>query len=289
VKICQQCNAHYGVDLKKCPKCKGENREIEGFISYAPEFAYEGGGFHSEYFSKLAELEKNNFWFRARNKLIVWGLEKYCGEFSKYLEIGCGTGYVLSGVRERFPRVNLMGSEIFVSGLSFAARRVKDVQLIQMDARSVPFFEEFDVIGAFDVIEHIREDLLVLDEVYKSLKRNGYFVLTVPQHMWLWSSADEYAQHERRYSAQELHEKLESSGFSIQRSTSFVSFLLPFMALSRKSRKNKKEAFNFEKELKINWAIDKILYGIMMLEKLLITFGVNFSVGGSRFVVAQKS
>ena len=70
-----------------------------------------------------------------------------------------------------------------------------------MDARNIPFRDEFDVIGAFDVLEHIDEDVAVIDEVRKALRPGGGFLMSVPQHPALWSQQDERAFHVRRYTA----------------------------------------------------------------------------------------
>lgn len=261
---------------------------VDGFIAYAPEFAHEGGGFDLTYFPVLAELEEANFWFRARNELILWALEKYCRGFGSYLEIGCGTGYVLAGVASRFPDAVLNASEIFTAGLGFAAKRVPSASFMQMDARSVPFSEEFDVVGAFDVVEHIREDSTVLAQVYKALKPSGHLLLTVPQHAWLWSPSDDYARHERRYSAAELHKKVHAAGFRLQRSSSFVSLLLALMLISRLNSKIKREFFDPTDEFKTPKWMNATFCHVMALERSMIKLGVNFPVGGSRLLVAQK-
>jgi SAM-dependent methyltransferase len=171
--------------MRKCPSCRLSPVLIDGFDSYAPSFANEGGGFKATYFSQLARLEQVNFWFRSRNKLLLWVLEKYCPNFQSLLEIGCGTGYVLSGISKEYPRSTLFGSEIFIAGLGFAAARLPSAKFMQMDARSIPFENEFDVIGAFDVLEHIKEDEEVLSQMRMALKPEGLMLLTVPQHAWL--------------------------------------------------------------------------------------------------------
>jgi methylase of polypeptide subunit release factors len=106
-------------------------------------------------FEKLFSLEAGNFWFRARNKLIVWAIQKHFGNVRSFLEIGCGTGYVLSGIKGNLPTTKIYGSELHSRGLQFAAERLPDVELLQMDARSIPFVDEFDLLGAFDVLESI--------------------------------------------------------------------------------------------------------------------------------------
>ena len=208
MKRCLCCDARYASLIRYCPNCSFIPALVDGFDSYAPDFAHEGGGFKPNYFSELARLEEANFWFKSRNKLLMWAIEKYCPNFQSFLEIGCGTGYVLSGVSKRFPRSTLFGSEIFITGLSFAATRLPSAKFMQMDARNIPFENEFDVIGAFDVLEHIKEDEEVLLQMCAALKPEGLMLLTVPQHAWLWSPIDEYAFHERRYAAADLHQKI---------------------------------------------------------------------------------
>jgi len=214
MKRCLDCDAHYVSSLDSCSSCGFSPVLVDGFHAYAPDFAHSGGGFKSSYFSELARLEENNFWFRSRSQLILWALDEYCHNFQSILEIGCGTGYVLSGVSKHFPLSTLHGSEIFTAGLNFAAARLPAANLMQMDARKIPFEEEFDVIGAFDVLEHIEDDECVLAQVHAALKPQGLILLTVPQHAWLWSASDKYACHVRRYTASDLHHKIKKAGFS---------------------------------------------------------------------------
>jgi SAM-dependent methyltransferase len=261
---------------------------IEGFESYAPELIQNSPGFESGFFADLFRLETTNFWFRSRNKIIISALKKFAPNFDSLLEIGCGTGYVLKGIRENFPQANLFGSEIFTEGLKYAATRLPNTKLMQMDARAIPFTEKFDVIGAFDVLEHVKEDNLVLAEIHKALKPRGIVLITVPQHQWLWSAADEYAHHERRYSKSELHEKVERAGFKILRSTSFVSLLLPAMFISRLRRKKQDEKFDPSAEFKISPLLNRIFEFILTIEYWGIKLGLNYPVGGSRLLIAQK-
>ena len=289
MKQCLACNAIYATSIRECPKCGGTPAVVDGFDAYAPEMAHDGGGFEAGYFSVLADLESANFWFRARNRLIIWALKTYAPRMSSYLEVGCGTGFVLSGVANAFPEATLSGSEIFTAGLAFAANRLPSVRLMQMDARKIPFVDEFEVIGAFDVIEHIAEDVEVLQQIHKALRPDGCVVLTVPQHAWLWSSVDEYARHERRYSASELHSKLTLAKFRVVKSTSFVSSLLPLMMISRMAPKQSGSPFDPLAEFRINPLFNRILENLINLEIAGIGLGLNYRAGGSRLVVAKKA
>lgn len=288
MKRCLKCANTFSSNVWICPACGHEPVRLNGFNAHAVEFANGGGGFNPEYFEELASLEAGNFWFRARNELILWALRAYQPNAHSLLEIGCGTGFVLSGIAKNHPEIALSGSEIFLSGLSHASARVPTAQLMQMDARHVPFFNEFDAIGAFDVLEHIKEDESVLTQLHNALKPSGILLLTIPQHPWLWSANDDYACHVRRYTARDVHKKVIDAGFRIERSTSFVSLLLPAMMLSRRPLSNKHIEQDATAELRLPKLLNNIFLGMMRIEQRLIKSGINFALGGSRLIIARK-
>jgi SAM-dependent methyltransferase len=288
MKICLKCDEVFSSDGWICSACGYEPARLNDMEVHAPEFANSGGGFKPEYFSELAQLESSNFWFQARNNLILWALHKYQPNASKLLEVGCGTGFVLSGISRTHPNIALSGTEIFLAGLSHAAKRVSSAHCMQMDARRVPFVEEFDAIGAFDVLEHIEEDEKVLAQLHGAIKPGGVLLLTVPQHPWLWSAFDDYACHVRRYTRKEIERKVFTAGFELLRSSSFVTSLLPVMMLSRITKKQVTKAFDPVGELKINAVLNKTFYALMMLELAGIKSGMDLPVGGSRLVVARR-
>lgn len=190
MKKCLNCNHEFNSESWQFLQCGYEPIVINNFLSFAPALAQKNEGFNPESFAILAQLESKNFWFRNRNRLIIWAFNKYFKQAKNFLEIGCGTGFVLSAIEKNFPQLQVYGSEIYSNGLTFASQRLKNAQLLQMDARKIPFMQEFDVIGAFDVIEHIKEDKNVLKQINDALSMRRV-ILTVPQHRWLWSPADE--------------------------------------------------------------------------------------------------
>jgi SAM-dependent methyltransferase len=261
---------------------------IDGIAAWAPSLASGGGGFKPEYYAHLARFEQGNFWFRARNHLIVWALRKYFPAMRSYLEVGCGTGYVLHDIAAALPQVSLTASDIFSAGLRFAAARVPSARFMQMDGRRLPFVDEFDVIGAFDVLEHIPEDEDALASMHGALRPGGGLLITVPQHPWLWSTVDEYAMHERRYTVDEIHAKVRRAGFELVRSTSFVSLLLPAMAASRR-RARAGKSFDPLDELRISPLANRVLHAVLELEMAAIRAGLSLPAGGSRLIVARRA
>lgn len=289
MKVCGACGKRFDSLGWTCPSCYHTPKLIEDYLAFAPELAVANDGFEKSDFAQLARLEAGNFWFRSRNRLIIWTIQRYFPQAITFLEIGCGTGFVLSGIEQAFPKLSLYGSEIFTMGLGFAKGRLSKAKLFQMDARKIPFENEFDLIGAFDVLEHIKEDDIVLGQMYQALHNNGIIILTVPQHLFLWSQADECAHHVRRYRAQELKNKVERAGFKVIRMTSFVSLLLPLMLLSRWQQRRPNSEYDATSELRISGWINEILENILNLERIIIRLGISFPAGGSLLLIARRS
>ncbi len=288
MKLCLSCHQAFACDEWTCPACGFHPLQEDQCLSFAPELAIDNEGFHPDYFEQLLELEAQHFWFTSRNQLIIWAINSYFSKTNNFLEIGCGTGFVLEAIENHFSELTLSGSEIFTKGLELAQKRLPKVTFFQMDARKIPFFEEFDVIGAFDVLEHIEEDEIVLKEMFQACKPGGGIVITVPQHRFLWSIVDEKAFHKRRYSRDELVSKVKQAGFQVLQTTSFISLLLPLMILSRFKRNNNQ---NFDElaEYKISPLVNKILSLILSFERFVISRGFYFPLGGSLLLVAFKN
>lgn len=289
MKLCLRCAARFVADDWHCPNCGRAPEIINGFHAFAPDLdADSSTGYDPRLHGELAELEAGHFWFTSRNRLILWSIEKYFGLPRTMLEIGCGTGFVLAELARRLPQTRLSGSEVHCSGLRFAKQRAPGAELYQMDARQIPFDTEFDVIGAFDVLEHIEADDAVLAEIHRSLRPAGGLILTVPQHPWLWSSADEAASHVRRYRAGELVDQVTRAGFVVRRFVSFVSLLIPLMIASRAMMRWRPAAHDLHAELRVGRTVNALCRPVMALERLLIRLGVSPPLGGSLLLIAQK-
>lgn len=151
----------------------------------------------------------------------------------------------------------------------------------------IPFVDEFDVIGAFDLIEHVDDDLAVLRRIRAALRPGGGLLLTVPQHHWLWSTVDDQSGHRRRYERHELLRVVGRAGFEALRVTSFVTLLLPLLALSRAVQRGRRlgpRAEHLAAE-----RLDLVLERVQDVERHLIRFGVSLPIGGSLLLVARRA
>jgi SAM-dependent methyltransferase len=261
---------------------------IDGFRCYKPQLAFDEDEKYSGFFPSLINIEEGHFWFEARNEFLTWILGKYFPQAESFLEIGCGTGYVLMNFKEQFPQLRFSGAELLVDGLKFARERNPKADLFQMDAREIPFENEFDVIGTFDMLEHIEEDELVLAQMYKAIRPGGGLMLAVPQHRWLWSKLDDISLHQRRYERRELVRKVEATGFKIEYAGSFNSILAPLMLMRlRYYLPFFKVEFYNSFSTSSAW-LNKILYKLLQLELVLTRRGFSWPIGGSLVVVATK-
>jgi SAM-dependent methyltransferase len=291
MKVCLACEQRFQADGWQCPACGKQPAYHAETLVFAPALAAENDGFGAAYFANLAPLEASNFWFRARNRLLIWALHHFFPQARSMLEIGCGTGFVLAGMHTAYPTMQLAGSDIFIEGLDFARQRVPQATLFQMDARAIPYDQEFDVVGAFDVLEHIDEDEQVLAQLFQATRPGGGILLTVPQHRFLWSYVDDYSFHKRRYTRHELLTKVERAGFVPVLVTSFVSFLLPLMLLSRLRwlSPHARAHFDSTAELAVAPHINATFEEVLQIERLLIAKGYTLPAGGSLLLVGKRA
>lgn len=243
--------------------------------------------FSPDLYALLWEVENNHFWFQHRNMLIASAFENYFHDAIDFLEIGCGNGIVLCHLEQRFPEVLFVGADVFVEGLYFARRRIRRSQLVQADFMRSPFRHEFDVVGIFDVLEHIDNDVLAIGHLFDSVRPGGGALVTVPQHPFLWSDSDQRAYHRRRYTRVELSEKLVRSGFKILEMVSFISLLLPLVIFSRFLKKVGVGKTKLD-EFRIPSSLNRFLGSICSLERLLLTSGLSIPWGSSLLAVVQK-
>lgn len=286
MRRCIACSTSLEGGDWRCANCGFEPTDRGAFLSFCEPDGIDG--FDPNAHDRLAALEQDSFWFRSRNRLIAWAVGEYFPNAGSMLEIGCGTGFVLAGLERDRAELRLAGAELYAGGLRHAAKRAPGADFFQFDARNIPFEAEFDVVGAFDVLEHIDRDEDVLAGMHSAIAPGGGIVVTVPQHRWLWSASDDYAEHKRRYSRAELTAKVDRAGFEVRRVSSFVSLLLPMMAASRFAERLNSRPYDPSREHQSARRADKPLERIAELERSLITRGIDFPAGGSLLLVASR-
>jgi len=276
-----------------CQHCAELYPVVDGIPSFVDRnMIVNMDSFDASAFEFLFEMEQKHFWHIGRKEIIYDVLKRNTPHLAelRMLEIGCGNGSVLAYLKEN--GVNIGGGDIFIEGLKFCQQRADPVALYQVDILSLPFHNDFDIIGVFDVLEHIEEDEKALAEISQALKPGGTIFITVPAHKLLWSYFDESSNHKRRYSRKEIVTKLERNDFVIKKMSFYMFFLFPLMLsiriINNTLRRNEaKRNARTSIELKTVPLVNRIFLELLRLEKWLLRY-LDLPFGASIMVLAEK-
>jgi SAM-dependent methyltransferase len=247
-------------------------------------------------FAPLFAAEDRHAWFRARNRCIAAAtrLIPNVDALGDIIEHGCGTGFVLRELKRLFPRANITGTDLFAEGLAMARQRFPG-PLLQTDVLRCEFREAFDLIGFFDVLEHLDDAGQALRALRAQLRTGGSLLLTVPAHQVLWSDYDVAAGHRLRYSRRQLEARLVEAGFQVLYATEFMLPLFPLMLVRRRllwgrARQQADETGALmHRELQINPVLNRLLEWALRPEPWFIKRRMRLPAGTSILALATKS
>ncbi len=291
MKLCIECRTAFDTEDWHCPACGF----VPEMVGHWPTFRADlvGAGpkeFDGSTYERMSAFEASSFYCQSRLRLIQWALTKFFPTAGNFYDFGAGTGYVLDRIRSVRPDLRLYGSDLSTDSLTWVDTRLAGkVTLFHADAEHIPYAEHFDVIGAFDVLEHIEDEHPVLGAFHAAIKPGGGLLLTVPQHMVLWSRLDDETGHKRRYRGGELAAKVKAAGFDVVFDTCFMATLFLPQYVSRRWLVSPAGSAGFEAEHTLPGPINGLLEGILSLELLLIKAGLRLPFGGMRIVAAHKS
>ena len=242
--------------------------------------------------------EDRHAWFTGRTRAIQKYLDLEmgaapAGSSRLVLDVGSGAGNMAHHLAHYG---HVIGLDYNARPLAVASQRA--LAACQGFGDAVPFADDsFDLVALLDTVEHIPNELGVLAECGRVLKPGGKLIVTVPAFMWLWSYNDEINDHERRYTAPELQQKLEVCGLRVTRMSYTNFFLFPMVAGIRLLRPHDpnlesphltedEEVYQVEME-PIPEPANTLLHGIGWLEaELLQRFTLPFGI--SIMCIAEK-
>lgn len=240
------------------------------------------------YYIEYYKLERENWWFKARLNIIQAQVAWIANgrKDLNILNVGTATG-ATSVMLEAFGRVKSV--EYDKDCYDFVRERL-DIDLEQGSILELQFKDEqYDLVCAFDVIEHVEDDHKAVSEMLRVCKKNGHVFITVPAFMFLWGPHDVVNQHYRRYVSKQLKNLLTPT--HIQFLTYFNSLLfLPVAAVRVLSKlipfKRKGSGSDFgliESKL-----LNSLFYKMFMLENSWLSKRIGLSFGVSLLAIAQK-
>jgi len=184
-------------------------------------------------YQQMAELDDRHWWYRGRRKIIADLIRRYARvpADAQILEIGCGTGHNLA-MLAGFGHVD--GLELDDEARTMSEKRLgRSILSSPLPELADVADRHYDLIGAFDVIEHIDDDNAAIASVARKLKPGGKFVMTVPAHQWMWTAHDVVNHHKRRYSRRGLKALFEQSPMKLEKIGYFNSLLFPLAIAER--------------------------------------------------------
>jgi SAM-dependent methyltransferase len=183
---------------------------------------------------RLAALEDRHWWFQERRAILArWlrGLARSGVVPGSALDIGAAAG----GNTRVLRRTGWRPVALEYSGDGARVARERGLTVVRGDATNLPAgAATFDLVTAFDVIEHIEDDYLAAAEIRRVLRPGGTLLVTVPCDMRLWSAHDVAGHHFRRYDRAGLTRAISKAGLVVDELWSWNVLLRPVVALTRR-------------------------------------------------------
>jgi 2-polyprenyl-3-methyl-5-hydroxy-6-metoxy-1,4-benzoquinol methylase len=132
--------------------------------------------------------------------------------FGTLLEVGCGNGMNLFAIRQAFPAVKLAGTDISGEALTQLQKVLPDIPVYRVDATRYALQKQYDVVISLDVLEHIENDVAVINHMYHMSKK--YVLISTLQGRM--RKPERAIGHVRNYASGELQRKMEKAGFTIE-------------------------------------------------------------------------
>jgi SAM-dependent methyltransferase len=244
---------------------------------------------NKEYIKQYVQLEKEHWWFVVRQKILFNFLSKQLTTKPKnILNIGAAAGESSKWLSALGKVTSVEMESLFVELLVAQNLEVVNANIVDMPFEN----NSFDLVCAFDVLEHVEFDIDAMIEMVRVCKPNGKICIAVPAFNILWSKHDTVNGHFRRYS-KKMFKTLGDNFVSIEQKevTYFNTILFLPILIARKMRNlflkdsgNQQSDFTYFNNNKI---VNYILKAIFSIELLLLKF-MKLPFGVSLVSVWQK-
>ncbi|MBA2432749.1 MAG: class I SAM-dependent methyltransferase [Chthoniobacterales bacterium] len=249
----------------------------------------EAAGMSAAEIETMRSVEDELWWYRGLRQHVIDSIEPPRPDF-QLLDAGCGTGGMLSYVRQKFPQVQLTGLDYGPRALELTAQRNLGAELVQGSTDALPFADaSFDVVLSLDVIVlHGVDDARAARELHRVLRSGGTLILNVAAFDFLRGSHDAATNMARRYTRSRLQLLLTAAGFTIRNMSYWNMSLMPAVAAVRWMSRTKAQQPDVRSDLRPMWPpLNALLAGLSHAE-LALSRTIPLPFGTSLFAVAQK-
>jgi predicted unusual protein kinase regulating ubiquinone biosynthesis (AarF/ABC1/UbiB family)/SAM-dependent methyltransferase len=239
-----------------------------------------------EYFDVMASVAETHWWYESRRRLVAELLADRIRPDALALDVGCGTSETLD-VLEALGARAAIGTDLSEHALHHAIRRQPRPRVLRALAEHLPFADRsVGALVSMDVIEHVDDDVVALQEYVRVCEPGAPVLITVPAYEWLWSDHDERAAHRRRYTAARLEEAAREAGLVVERCSYYFSFLLPPAALLRRTPLRRFSPPTDEEASSMGPVLDRVLGALGAAERRALR-SVDLPAGLSIVLLAR--
>lgn len=275
----------------ECRRCATSYDERDGVLHLLAG-SQGAPGYDPHYFETLERIEDRHFWYLDRREVILTALRRSVPDLARrrLFDIGCGTGGLLAHC-ERSGLALAGACDVYLESLHVARRRVDAPLLLVDQGRELPLAEGHELLGMFDVLEHVDDDLGMLRSLNRALLPGGVLVLTVPAHPALFDEMDELAHHRRRYTRAALRQTLRTAGFEVRLLSHFMAPLVPALVVLRsvgRRLRPAEPATRRNAEFRVVPGLNGMLRAVLAVERLALG-RVPLPLGSSIVAVASRT
>ena len=248
-------------------------------------------GMNPAEFANIAAAEQQFWWYRGMRRIMYRLMDPIVAgrSISRALEAGCGTGHFAHELSERYDwKVSAL--DLGFEGLQYG-RGMGIPDLLQADLRASPCRDSaFDAVVSMDVIVHLPrgEEHGPLREFSRVLRPAGLLVLRVSALDILRSRHSQFAHERQRFTRTRLLDAAIRAGFRPLRCTYANSLLLPVALAKFRLWEPLTRQAPSSGVVPVSAVVDRALYGALALESACLGAGVNFPLGQSIVLLAEK-
>lgn len=187
---------------------------------------------HPDLFRLHAENESRHWWFVARRRIVTRLVHAVLrpGEGRTVVDVGCGTGATLAALADDYV---CAGFDTSADAIAWARRRFPHVRFERGAIPDALQGTAADLVLVMDVMEHVRDDFLLLSQLLATVPPGAHVLVTVPADVALWSPHDVAFAHFRRYDRARLTALWEGLPVSVRLLSHFNSRLYPAIRAAR--------------------------------------------------------
>lgn len=244
--------------------------------------------FYQEYYT----LEREGWWFKARLFILESVIKKLKFDSNiSILNVGAATG-ATSEMLAKYGEVTSLEYDKYCCEF---LKEKTGIEAINASLTDLPFTDNsFDLVCAFDVIEHIENHEKAVDEIFRVLKPKAKYFITVPAFQTLWSNHDVVNHHYRRYKKNNLNKLITKSRLKIEYTLYFNFLLFIPISITRfilnviPIKRDKNSSGSDNEIMKSSRITNTILFSIFYSEKYLLNLNVKFPFGVSIMSIGYK-